>query len=45
MPVEKLGLQDCFGESGKPEQLFEKYSMDVDSICKAAKKVIERKNV
>jgi len=44
LPVEKIGLRDCFGESGTPEQLFAKYSMDVEDICQAVKKVMGRKN-
>lgn len=27
-----LGIQDCFGESGKPDQLFAKYHIDATSI-------------
>jgi len=44
MPVEKIGLNDCFAESGTPEQLFNKYSMTVEEICKRAKRVIDRKH-
>jgi len=38
-----VGLEDTFGESGKPEELLEKYGMGVDSIVKAVKKVLRRK--
>lgn len=44
MPVEKIGLNDCFAESGTPEQLFEKYGMTVEEICRRAKHVIGRKH-
>lgn len=42
-PIEFIGLQDTFGESGPPAQLLEKYGMGVKDIIKAAKKVIKRK--
>ena len=43
VPVEMIGMQDTFGESGEPEQLIEKYGMSKDAIIKAVKKVITRK--
>ena len=43
IPMEFIGMQDCFGESGKPEELIRKYGMDVDAIIKAAKIVVRRK--
>ncbi len=43
MPIEFIGMQDTFGESGKPEELIEKYGMGAESIKKAVKKVIDRK--
>ncbi len=42
-PIEFIGMQDTFGESGKPSELIEKYGMDVKAIIAAAKKVISRK--
>lgn len=42
-PMEFIGMQDCFGESGKPDELIEKYGMGVESIVKAAKRAIKRK--
>lgn len=42
-PQEFIGLQDVFGESGKPAELIEKYGMGVSSIKSAVKKVISRK--
>lgn len=32
VPVCIIGLEDVFGESGKPEELLKKYGLDVDSI-------------
>ena len=43
VPMEFVGVDDKFGESGKPEELIEKYGMDVESIKKAIKKVFSRK--
>lgn len=42
-PVEFVGMQDTFGESGPPKDLIEKYGMGVKDIIKAVKKVIKRK--
>jgi len=43
VPMEFLGMQDTFGESGKPEELIKKYKMDVRDIIYAVRKVIKRK--
>jgi len=43
IPMEFIGMQDCFGESGKPEELIEKYGLGVENIVKAAKRAIKRK--
>ena len=34
----RVGVQDVFGESGKPAQLFAKYKIDADAILEAATK-------
>ena len=44
VPMEILGVQDRFGQSGKPKDLFKEYELTKDDIEKAAKKVIARKN-
>ena len=44
VPVEMLGMQDTFGESGEPDQLIEKYGMDKTAVINAIKKVIKRKS-
>jgi transketolase len=44
-PIEFIGTQDVFGESGEPEELAEKYGLTAKFICSAAKLVIERKKV
>ncbi len=42
-PIEMIGVDDTFGESGTPEQLLEKYGLNAKNIVAAAKKVITRK--
>lgn len=42
-PIEFIGMQDVFGESGQPSELLEKYGMDPRSIEKAAERAIKRK--
>ncbi len=43
VPMEFVGMQNTFGESGAPKDLIEKYGMGVKDIIKAVKKVIRRK--
>ncbi|HAG27562.1 TPA: transketolase [Patescibacteria group bacterium] len=43
VPQEFVGMNDSFGESGTPEELWEKYGMGVESIKQTIKKVINRK--
>lgn len=43
VPMEFIGMQDTFGESGPPAQLIEKYGMGVKDIKLAVKKVLRRK--
>jgi len=43
VPIEYIGTQDTFGESGTPNQLLAKYGLDTADIFAAAKKVLGRK--
>ncbi len=43
VPVEMVGMQNTFGESGKPEELIEKYGMGKQAVIDAVKKVLARK--
>ena len=43
-PLEMIGVNDSFGESGKPMDLLKKYGLSTDSIVEAAKKAIARRN-
>ncbi len=42
-PVEMVGMQDVFGESGTPEELLEKFGMETKDIVEAANLVLARK--
>ncbi|WPY97876.1 transketolase family protein [Christiangramia sp. OXR-203] len=42
-PQEFVATEDCFGESGTPAQLMEKYGLNSAAIVKAAEKAIKRK--
>lgn len=42
-PQEFVAVDDKFGESGKPEQLLEKYGLSTANIVQAAEKAIARK--
>ena len=42
-PVEFVGIQDVFAESGEPDDLAEKYKLTSPYIAKAVKQVLQRK--
>jgi len=42
-PLYRVGVRDTFGESGKPQELLEKYGLTPASLVQAVKAVIERK--
>jgi transketolase len=43
IPIEYIGTNDTFGESGKPMELLKKYGLDTPNIVDAVEKVIKRK--
>lgn len=43
VPIEFIGTNDTFGESGKPIDLLVKYGLDTDHIIAAVEKVLARK--
>lgn len=43
VPIEMIGMNDSYGESGTPSELLEKYGMSVKAIKAAVKKVLKRK--
>jgi transketolase len=43
IPIEYVGTNDTFGESGTPAELLKKYGLDVPDIVAAAERAIARK--
>ncbi|MCC8189318.1 MAG: transketolase family protein [Planctomycetes bacterium] len=43
VPMEMVGVQDCFAESGDYEKLLEKYGLSPANICTKVKAVLKRK--
>lgn len=43
VPMEYVGVNDSFGESGKPMELLAKYGLSADKIVEAVENVIQRK--
>ncbi len=39
--LKRIGLKDCFGESGLPEELFKKFGLSADKIVKTVKKYLK----
>ncbi|MEI7904317.1 MAG: transketolase family protein [Candidatus Firestonebacteria bacterium] len=44
VPMEFIGVQDRFGESGTPKELFEEFGLSAKFIVKAAEKAVSRKH-
>jgi transketolase len=44
-PIEFVGIQDIFAESGEPEKLAPKYGLTYQHIIKAVKHVLKRKRI
>jgi len=43
VPMELVGVRDTFGESGKPQELLDKYGLNVAAVKEAVRKAIGRK--
>ena len=43
VPVERMGMQDRFGESGEPNELLEHFGLTAPYIVKAAKRIMKKK--
>ena len=43
VPMEMIGMNDQFGESGQPRELMEKYGLTASNIVAKAKQLIQRK--
>ncbi len=44
VPMEFVGIQDTYAESGRPDELLEKYGLTAGHIAQAAQKVVSRKS-
>src|ERR1019366_3112590 len=42
-PIEYVAVNDSFGESGTPDQLLKKFSLETENVVEATKKVLGRK--
>lgn len=42
VPLKRIGVEDTFGESGKPQELLEKYGLTHDAIFKASIEMLAR---
>jgi len=43
VPVKRLGIRDCFGQSGSPEELMAEYGITSHDIVRAAESLIKKK--
>lgn len=43
VPLEFVGMNDCFGESGQPAELMDKYGLNAQGIVEKALKALQRK--
>lgn len=44
VPFEQVGIQDRFGQSGKPQDLFREYGLTAEAITKACMRVVGQKS-
>ena len=44
VPMQMVGVQDRFGQSGDPDELMNAYGLNAEEICKAAKRAIAMKH-
>jgi len=43
VPVEMLGIEDRFGESGEADELMKRFNLESEDVVKAAKRLLKRK--
>ena len=41
--MKRIGLNDCYGESGKPDELYEKYGLSARHVAEKVREVVKRK--
>jgi transketolase len=44
VPLERVGIRDTFGQSGKPAELLEHYGLTAAHIARAAERAVARKS-
>lgn len=44
VPMERIGMRDCFAVSGNPKLLLERFGLTAPKVVEAAQRVINRKN-
>jgi len=44
VPIKRIGMKDCFGESGSPNELLTHFGLDANHIRLAALEIIESRN-
>ncbi|MDI6772603.1 MAG: transketolase family protein [bacterium] len=44
VPVEFVGIQDVFGESGKPDELWKKYGLTPERVAEAARRAMDHRD-
>lgn len=44
VPMQRVGVKDTFGESGTPDELFEKFGLTAKHIALAAHQVVQKKD-
>ncbi|UZW13634.1 transketolase family protein [Clostridium pasteurianum] len=45
VPMERIGMRDCYGEVGSVDYLKDKYGLNFSNIVEQVEKVIKRKNI
>jgi len=41
--MKRIGLQDCYGESGKPAELYDKYGLNAEHVARTVKEFLKNK--
>ncbi|MBI2484657.1 transketolase family protein [Candidatus Uhrbacteria bacterium] len=45
VPIERIGMRDCYGESGEPQELFVRFGLTARDIARAASRAAQRKHL
>ena len=41
--MKRIGMEDCYGESGKPAELYDKYGLSARHIVEKVRKIVKGK--